>query len=233
METNNPEPLRPETSLITRYFDQLWRCIRTPSEFFRSLPADLSLGHALTFGLVTYWIGALLSYFWGQAFSFGIAELLKPLESFDSSGQLSKALNHNVFSWVFGVGAVALAPVFGLVGIVFEAFGIALALVLFAPKPSERTPGTPKASLEEAIRLVALSYTGKIFNAIPWVGGAVAWVSCLILIAKGAENRLKVSPGRGWLIALFPYIAGALFALLLAALLFGVFFWFFKGLVTS
>jgi hypothetical protein len=234
MENNSPTELMPiptpEVHPIKEYFTTLYALHTRPTVFFQNLlTSPRSMAFALTFAVVTHWIGSALGYLWQAALGRAVMDRMSGgMQIFDQMSAMAPphqveslmAYREKAFHWLWGTGSVLIDPFKTLITILVISFFIWIASRLFAEKNQR---------YDTAVTLVSLGMAPSILQGVPLVGTFVSSIFIFVVTLIGARELYRVQSGRALLIVLFPQI---LFLLLVLAAL-GVLFYFFLSLFTS
>jgi len=234
MENNTPPnelmPIRPpEDHPIKTYFTTLYALLTRPTAFFQTVDSGRSIAFALTFAVVTHWIGTALGYLWQSAlgrvisrrFSDGF-QVFDQMSSMAPSGQMEtlNAWKDRAYHWMWGTGSVLIDPFKTIITILVVSFFIWIASRLLAEKNTR---------FETAVTIVSFGTAPSILKGVPLVGPLLASIFIFVVTMIGARELYRVTSGRALVIVLFPEIL--LGIVVLAAL--AMIFFFFSSLIMS
>ena len=189
--------------MIRNYFSLLWKIISRPTVFFRTLGADptsFSLSFALSFAIITRWLGASMGFIWTQF----IGDVTALFESSIPSGMpvlLPPMFKERMAEWFLGVGPVILDPFLTLLSLLFTS------LIIFAGARILITPGEDhpeKISYETVLKVLCFGTAPAIFAALPLFGAPLARFCTLIATVIGFKTVYRIGTGRALMVFLFP-----------------------------
>jgi hypothetical protein len=157
-----------------------------PREFFHRLPVEGGFLTPLLYALIIETFAALVSYAW----------------AFSLDGSVFGTTKLSGF-WILILGI--LVPIFVFLRIVISALILHISLFLV---------GGARRDLEATFRVACYSCSPELFNAVPVVGGAVAFVWQLYLVIVGLREVHGITTGRSLTAVLLPLIlcCGLIFA---------------------
>ncbi len=215
---------------ISRYFKDVWEIISRPAAFFRRFSQQRpSTAYALTFALVTHWLGKALQSLWAfsmlHSFESWAGRLFQWGNRWDLEishpGRAAELLEwrDRVWHWFVGAGSVILDPFFTLLSILFTSLLVLVGVKLLVPR------NAPRADYSSTVQLICFGLTPSILSAIPFIGPFAAALGIVIVTTIGAREWYQVSTGRAVAIAIFPKLL--FFGFLLIGLM-GILFIFLK-----
>ncbi len=191
-----------ETSLVQRYFRDLWLILTNPTAFFRRMPATGGLSGPLAFALVTHWLASAAEFLWRALFG-GAAlkyfqEMMNKIPEIDGSarGAMWAQLQDGMMNWFWGAGAVMIDPFLTLSSIFFTAGLMFVAARLFV---RER-----EVTFESAARIVCYGISPSILAVIPFFGTPISWIWTLVVTVIGTREVYRIPTVRAAVVALFP-----------------------------
>lgn len=212
--------------LVKNYWSTLSQLLFSPSRFFGSWSTGSvpEVPAALTFALITHWLGSALAYLWqiffgtlwGDALS-QLFEIAGDVAEVDHPGRGSElfAVRDRVLSWFWSAGPVVIDPFLTLLQLCVTAlFVYAGARLLVSPGRN----GAPREiTYSTALRIVCFGTAPAILAAIPLAGPALSFLGIAWVTIVGARSVYRVSTARGTVIALFPKLLILGFILTLVA----------------
>ena len=193
--THFPWPPSAEAGVVNAFVQTVEQSIRSPSEFFRALPAR-GYGSALSYFLIVGILAAGMRLFWSNVF-----ELVGYQPLGQALGVSSPDAADRLISFL-------LQPLV-LLGVLF---GVAL-----VTQAALHIVDAARAPLVSTTRIFAFSYGPQLFVAIPFIGAAVAFVGTLLLFTIGLREVHQTSTRRVLLALMLPF--GILLLLALIGLL--------------
>lgn len=199
--------------LIQNYWKTIWRILRSPQAYFETWTTGRmpDLSSALTFALVTHWVGAGLAYLWQIIFGTVWGDTLTQL--FDIAGDVAEidhpgrgaelvAMRDRVLSWFWSAGPVIIDPFLTLLQLSVTALFVYAGARLLV-SPGKR--GAPQEiGYATALRIVCFGSAPALLAAIPFAGPALAFLGITWVTIIGARTVYRVSTARATVIALFP-----------------------------
>ncbi len=202
--------------MIQIYFQRLKHILSDPTDFFQTTRFQPGITEALSFAIVTHWIGRLFEFLWTSVIGIGIGKHLNRwLQEFQDSfgtylleesgkfGQLQSfpSWDHSKFdllaNWFFGFGTVIADPFLTAIKVLLYASVVYLGANLFVPK---------KFTYETAVRVVGFGMAPAVLAGIPLLGGLIAWSYGLIITVLAARELYRINTGRAIVVGLFPQI---------------------------
>lgn len=200
-------------SIVRSYFRVLWRILRAPRSYFESWSTQGSpdVPSALSFALVTHWLGAGLAYLWqilfGTVWGDTLSQLLDiagDVAEIDHPGRGSElvAMRDRVLSWFWSAGPVIVDPFLTAIQLCVTALFVYMGARLLV-SPGKR--GAPKEiNYATALKVVCFGSAPAVLAVIPFAGPALAFIGVTWVTIIGARSIYHVSTARGTVIALFP-----------------------------
>lgn len=234
MENNTPPtelmPIRPPgENPFKVYFSTLYALLTRPTAFFKTVDSGRSIAFALTFAVVTHWIGAALGYLWQSALGRVISsrfsdrfQIFDQMSAMAPSGQMEtlNAWRERAYHWTWGTGSVLIDPFKTIISILLGSFFVWIASRILAEKNTR---------FETAVTIISFGTAPAILQGVPLVGPLLASIFVFIVTMIGARELYRVTSGRAMVIVLFPEIL--LGIVVLAAL--GLVLYFFSSLIMS
>lgn len=226
--TSLPSPRQPESGLdwIRNYFIQLKAVLFQPTRFFREFDPATGLGTALTFGLVTHWIGSILQYIWLSLTSNKTEQFFKLLlQQYQTKSEIHGVRSSMVQSggeqfinWFVGFGSLLTDPFVTLMSAVFFSSVIFVGARLFIGATG---PSGLDVRWKTVLTLYCFALAGSIFRGVPLIGNFIATVWTFIIGMIAFEQRFAISRMRAAGVLFFPTLL-FLFIVIFVLLFFGV-----------
>jgi hypothetical protein len=212
--------LPPAPGPVRRFFNDLVLLLTEPVRFYSDRFQEISIQHALVFGLVVNWIAAFFDWLTrlvkNESLLDGVLRVKRQLESLPFWNQLPETLwdqranPEAIPAWLAELTGIALSPFQSLLR--FAVSGAALyvcALVLI--RRSEK--GTDRVEIPVFIRLQALASTPNLIASLlgflpVGLGGFIGWVYGVALLFLGLKVRFRISSLRAIVLMILPGILG-------------------------
>lgn len=211
----------PSLRFITDYFLKLRSILVHPVLFFRGMGKDESTSQALTFALVTHWIGYSLQFLWRGSFqtSGGKKYYEYLFDSFSDNYpdiEMVSGLTHleAYQSWCMGVSSVLADPFITLISLLLSAVLIYLALRLMIKT---------QITFESVVRVVSYSFAPVILLGVPVFGGFVSAIYLFFVNMVGIREYYSTSTGKAVIATLFPNLVYLMFIFVILIFIFIVF----------
>jgi len=243
-ETEALPPIHPESAgPIRQFFRDLVDCLTEPRRFFSERFPKISFTYALAFGLIVYWISAVLGWLTRvvqhQTLLDGLLKMRDQLQQLPFWRSLPAdiwAQNPERLSmfpaWLAEVFGLALNPFGTLLHFVINGLIIWIGAMILVPKDSTRDPVT----LANLVKLVALAavpeLVGAILGFLPFgLGMLISNVYAFVLLMIAISIRYRVSYLRSFAIIALPGFLGLMvfgcIVTVVSAMVFGTFAAFF------
>lgn len=204
---------------VRNYFAQLKEVLFEPAHFFRLLAPQHSTAEALTFGLVSIWISAIISFFWSITNSMLLQKLLEFwVEDSDASFRVMSGQE-----LVWQAGYVIATPFLSLLGLAISA----LVLLGFSKLFISDEPAAVMHELQveresnltytQTLKIVGFASAGTWLSIVPIFGPLLSYFAILLLTMIGVRESFRVSTKRAALVVFVPQFIFILFFLLFAA----------------
>ena len=177
----------------------LKKCLMDPASFFSALAASRTTSMAWLFALIIGSIGSIFNFLWVDFF-------LSPL--FDWVPGLDAYMGKNLLT----TSQLIFAPLLITAKLFF--FTCYFHLLLFFTQSKRQNPAA-------TFRIVCYVQGTAIFNCIPVIGSVISLTWSLYLLSVGFNKIHKISVLRAWLIILLLPVVLAIFAGVVAGLMFG------------
>jgi hypothetical protein len=181
------------------------RVLFSPSEFFASMPTEGNLGAALTYGLVTHWIGAGAVFLWEWIGGDSIEDTLSRL-------QLMDRFKEPGIQAFFKFGILLADPLLTAFSILFSSATIYVAVRLFVDAGRDGAPR--QLRFETLAKILGYSYLPSVFLLVPFIGFPIMYLWSFFIVVQGVRAVYHVSKIRSLVIVLFPaFLMGGLLLL--------------------
>lgn len=162
-----------------------------PGEAFSRVAATRSIGRALVFGLVVYFLFNVIGGLWGLALNKAFAGMM---DSF-GGGAFAELSKFQMAPGAQFAMNVAISPIVFLLGTFVAAGAVHLLLVLFGGAPG---------GFETTLRVNAYCAATWVVVAIPFLGGLIAIVWWIVLFILGLGLAHRIPTGRAAAAVLIP-----------------------------
>jgi len=201
---------REQLGFLPALIGNLRSCLFDPDRFFSDMPKRANLGAALFYVVILGWIGALGGLLWDIAFEGTRRQMLQALGFPGMEQTLAGGMRMVIF-----MAVAILAPV-GILIAVFVVSGILHVMLWIL--------GGAKEGFEATLRTYCYAAgSTSLFQWIPFCGGLVGLVWCLVLQVYGLSRAHEIPAGKAALAVLLP-IALCCILIFAVALLFAGFF---------
>jgi ribosomal protein S27E len=178
-----PWDQRSSIGVVSSFISTVRQACLEPDAFFRGLDPKGSAGSAFLFGCICAAIGAIIGATLNALIMTAMGGASHP-RSFHLPGMT-------------GVAAVIAAIVFVPIGTILRMLFIHLCVMIF---------GANRSGLTGTIRGIGYSQAPMLINAIPYVGGLVAWVWTIVLSVYALREVHGMTTGKAILIMLLPWL---------------------------
>lgn len=212
----SPKPPQEESHFVGNFFRDLWKIHTQPRSFFRSKKIASGAWAAVTFALVTHWIGSVGEFFWKkgaesslrsrfQGFYQQFQDMIDDrFDYVDSAGhsiafpKSEEVLNY----WFLSAGKVIADPFFTIVGLLFTSFFVYLgARILISPGENG---AIKKIRYETALIAVSYGMAPSILRIVPFVGSVASSLLSIFVTVIAVRELFKIDTGRAIIVGLFP-----------------------------
>ena len=176
----------------------------TPVQFFQKMPVKGGLTDPMLYALITGMVGVMISYAWQI--------LLEDSFRGFMPAELGAVAGYNIFQ-SFGLAFLAILAPFMIIIALFIWAGVLHLLLMLV--------SGAKNGFEATFRAASYSYGAYIFMALPFCGGLIAFVWCIVLAIIGLREAHGTSGGKASFAVLFPLIVCCIGAVLIAVLIAG------------
>jgi len=202
-------------SSIRSYLQNLKQILLHPILFFQHVCFTQNPFDALSFALITHWIGSMGTFMWGFS---------SPRDSFLWSFSIESFFHFSPFSqWIQGMSRVILDPFFTLFSILIQNFVLFIGVKVIQTFSKNHSPKS--ISYLSTLGLLSYSFAPSILYTLPWAHSYLVsiWIFCLTLI--GLIKGYSLSLGKAFCMLLLPKISISII------FLFGTFFMFLLALI--
>lgn len=204
-------------SLFQRYFRLCKSVLLEPTDFFRNKYPKLDVEEALTFGLVTLWLSAFVSFIWDAMNQVFMAHFLESwMQEVLIQDESTSFFDYDGKSFLFSAGSLLLNPFLSLIGLGISAFFLfVLGKVFITDRRAE------DVNMRSVLKVLAVASTGAWFGVVPFFGGILSYLVVSLLTVIGMRESFHISTRRSAVIVFLPQALLALF-IMIALLFFAV-----------
>jgi hypothetical protein len=207
---STPWESRDRLGLLNAFVETTKEVLVSPTEFFRRMPVTGGIGAPLGYGVLVYYVGAVVGALYQLVFQglTGGASLGRLPEQSEALEPFLRLFTHGVgiFVWLI------LGPIFALAGIFVASAIYHLFLMLF---------GGAKQGFEATLRTVCYGGATQLLQIVPICGGLIGAIWGIVVTIIGLSEAHGTSRGTAAAAVLVPILLCCCCCFALIALMFG------------
>jgi hypothetical protein len=142
----------------------------TPTSFFKKMPTKGGYKDPIFYGVIISWVSAAVAVLFQTLFSITIRSFVDDSLGAIETGFINMAIN---------LAILIPLPIFIIIGLFIGAGFIHLLLLIV---------GGASAGFEATFRVISYSTGPSIFAIVPFIGGLVGWIWCVVLEVIGLRE---------------------------------------------